>query len=297
MKAGIFMCGLAFSILSCPACAEAAASEGGPSGSGVPAKGSLPLLDAIAYARSDVRLLSGGRIIGGQVAPSGAYPWQVALLAAEVSTPNKGFFCGGSFIGGRWIVTAAHCVDRGTQAQHVDVLVNTQELSSGGQRMKLSRIAVHPRWNPETNDNDIALLKTADAISGTAVRLISSTDAVSLKPGAKVTVAGWGRTQEGGSISEKLKQLLIPIVAREVCNDRVSYSGRVTKNMLCAGLQEGGADSCQGDSGGSLTLALQETRVLVGVVSWGEGCARPDKYGVYTDVAKYRGWIRKTAKY
>jgi len=96
---------------------------------------------------------------------------------------------------------------------------------------------------------------------------------------------------EGGRKVRDLRFVDVPFVARGACNRPLAYDGRITDNMICAGQAVGGQDSCQGDSGGPLTVNTQTTPKLAGVVSWGDGCARPNKVGVYARVANYAPWI------
>lgn len=98
-----------------------------------------------------------------------------------------------------------------------------------------------------------------------------------------------GAQREGGGASASLYKVDVPIVDRDTCND--AYGGDITDGMVCAGLEAGGKDACQGDSGGPLTI----DGTLVGVVSWGNGCARPGYYGVYSNVGKFADWIESNA--
>lgn len=257
--------------------------------------GSERLLEAIRRAESKQRP-DNRRIVGGKVAERGKHPWQVALLAAKINGAGEAFFCGGSVLNARWIVTAAHCVDRRTHPSQVHVLVGVQDLTSGGNRVAVEDINVHAGYNSATKDNDVAVLKLATPVDSLAIPLISPThEAALLSPGASLTVTGWGATVEDGSGTTKLMELRVPYVEADICNDRLSYNGRVTGNMICAGFPQGQKDSCQGDSGGPLTAWPGGKPVLVGIVSWGEGCARADKYGVYTRIANYEQWIRQNA--
>ena len=108
-------------------------------------------------------------------------------------------------------------------------------------------------------------------------------------------VTGWGHSAENGTYSEVLQENQIPIVSRQECNKEESYNGKVSERYLCAGYQEGGMDACQGDSGGPLVCQDGAGKwVLAGVVTWGEGCARPHKYGVYADVRRFLPFIEST---
>jgi hypothetical protein len=102
-------------------------------------------------------------------------------------------------------------------------------------------------------------------------------------------VSGWGATAEGGSSAAILQKVRVPIVSNTTCN--AAYGGGITANMLCAGLVEGGKDSCQGDSGGPLVVPDGSGWRLAGVVSFGNGCARPNFYGVYTRISSFTTWI------
>lgn len=248
------------------------------------------------------------QIIGGTLADDGEYPWQVALVDATQTNPYNGQFCGGSIIAPGWVLTAAHCVveDDGTVSNPaaLDVVAGVNLLSSGqtsgtqGQRRKVSQIIVHSSYNPQTLDNDLALLRLAAPLSLNAkvqpVPLAAQTDSQWFAPGLTATVSGWGRTnpppQQPVLWPNDLMEVQVPIVDQTIC--AAAYPGAITANMLCAGYPTGGKDSCQGDSGGPLIVPDGGGGWLqAGIVSWGEGCAQPNQYGVYTRLANYTGWI------
>ncbi|MCH7801533.1 MAG: serine protease, partial [Chloroflexi bacterium] len=240
------------------------------------------------------------KIVGGSIAQVGAWPWQVALLS-DGSTPESGQFCGGSLITDEWVVTAAHCMFDTSgalkQPSEIDVQAGIHALSSNaGQRRDVSSIVVHPSYNPTTFDNDIALVKlsspvTLDSTVSTIVPLTPE-DGSLANPGVTATVTGWGTTSSGGLFSDDLRQVEVPIVSTSDCNSSASYNGAITANMLCAGsIEDGGIDSCQGDSGGPLVVPDGAGWRLAGVVSWGTGCALPQKPGVYTRVSEMRDFI------
>lgn len=254
--------------------------------------GSQPLRAVLARVASG-NLLDERRIFGGVEARQGDDPWQVALVPAELSQNIA--FCGGSLIGREVILTAAHCVDGGTLPGQVDVVAGSIDLARG-ERIRVARIDVHPDWNPSTHDNDLALLRLARPTDAGRVDPVTPAIAQQFgQPRASVRVTGWGRTATSGSTVSRLQTVDVPIVSTPDCNDPVAYRGLVTGNMLCAGFEAGGRDSCQGDSGGPLTVAHGGRRSLIGIVSWGEGCARRNKYGVYTRVANYGPWIASCA--
>ena len=103
------------------------------------------------------------------------------------------------------------------------------------------------------------------------------------------TVYGWGVTRENGSQPAIMREVDVPLVTREVANAKNAYNGEINETMIAAGYAKGGKDACQGDSGGP--LIIRETRTLIGVVSFGEGCARPNKYGIYSNISNANEWI------
>lgn len=153
---------------------------------------------------------------------------------------------------------------------------------------------MHENYMPSTVDNDIALLQLAVPISYTMyaipaclpTRPLAERElwAVSLH-----TVSGWGRRSEDGPTSHLLRQLKVPRIRTQQCKEDSGVP--LTQNMFCAGYIEGRQDSCKGDSGGPLVTKYKNTVFLLGIVSWGKGCAQPGNYGIYTRVSNYLEWI------
>ena len=237
------------------------------------------------------------RIIGGEVAPSGKWPFQVALLYASTANNFDAQFCGGSLISSRHVMTAAHCV-KGMRASRLHILTGTQSLTRGGTRRSVISINVHPKYKARTSDYDIAVVTLKNAVSG--IRPVGMLPRLRenawASPGTTAYVLGWGDTKKGGGTSfpAALHQVQLPLVSRTVCNRPISYDGQVTNRMICAGLQTGGKDSCQGDSGGPLIVkdGRGRWRIQAGIVSWGEGCALKNLYGVYSRVAILGSWAK-----
>jgi len=237
-----------------------------------------------------------GRIVGGKEVLFENTPWQIAMIRANVTEPRRSQFCGGSIIGTDWILTAAHCVRNSIVREdptRVDVVAGSPQYAIGGERLKVTEIHTHPKYNQSTMDYDFALLRLSSPVTlGKVIELADENTQVS--EGAKACVTGWGATSEGGPGSIDLLGAEVPVVSNDVCNRPESYSGDITDNMMCAGREEGGIDSCQGDSGGPMSTPLEGRTTLIGVVSWGEGCARRLKYGVYARVSAAAPWIAST---
>lgn len=237
-----------------------------------------------------------GRIVGGWATPIESNPWQIAMIRASVAEPRRSQFCGGSIIGNDWVLTAAHCVQNSIVREdptRVDVVAGSPQWAIGGERLKVAAVHVHPQYNSATMDNDFALLRLQSPVT-TAQPIKLASAQTQVEAGAKGCVSGWGATFEGGPGAIDLLGVEVPVVSNEVCNRPESYNGDITGAMMCAGREEGLADSCQGDSGGPFSIMIDGRPTLVGVVSWGEGCARRLKYGVYARVSAAAPWIAST---
>uniref|UniRef100_A0A3Q2ZK50 Zgc:100868 n=1 Tax=Kryptolebias marmoratus TaxID=37003 RepID=A0A3Q2ZK50_KRYMA len=231
------------------------------------------------------------RIVGGQEAPAGSWPWQVSLQ-------QSAHFCGGSLINNLWVLTAAHCVPSGNPAG-LTVFLGLQSLQ-GSNPNKVSRtvaqIIVHPDYNSVTSNNDIALLKLSSSVSFTSYIspvCLAASDS-SFYSGVNSWVTGWGNVGEGVGLPspQTLMEVEVPVVGNRLCYCDYSSEGiTITDNMICAGLTEGGKDSCQGDSGGPMVSKQGGRWIQAGVVSFGVGCARPNIPGVYTRVSQYQNWV------
>jgi transmembrane serine protease 11D len=237
-----------------------------------------------------------GRIVGGHLTLISDNLWQIAMIRAQVAEPTRSQFCGGSLIRENWVLTAAHCVENSIVREdptRVDVVAGTTQYAIGGERLKVAAIHKHPNYNGATMDNDFALLQLqAPSTMGKAIQLAGAETEVA--DGTEACVSGWGATAEGSPGSIDLLGAMVPVVSNAVCNQPQSYNGDILPSMLCAGHAAGGIDSCQGDSGGPLSTNIEGKNTLFGVVSWGEGCARRLKYGVYSRISTVTEWIAST---
>jgi secreted trypsin-like serine protease len=257
------------------------------------------------------------RIVGGERAENGNWPWQVVLYIRD----NNGHFamaCGGSLIQQGWVLTAAHCVNslapedyaivEGTS--HIDSLLQKK---GSGRKVLIRRVVRHEGYNAQTHENDVALLELDTPALAKPVRLAFAEQSPLETPGTMATVTGWGTLQairngrdvKTGEIvvpddpkyfTNELMQVEIPLVSEEDCLK--SYPGsKMDRRMICAGLPEGGKDSCQGDSGGPLVAKDVDGEYRqIGVVSFGRQCAAKEAFGVYARVSAFQDWLRQNTK-
>jgi secreted trypsin-like serine protease len=237
--------------------------------------------------RAEIEAAMTPRIVGGSLAAAADNPFQVGLLNRSISNARNAKFCGGTLYKGKYVITAAHCSDFITANQVQVVTYSTpipairrlNPLAAGGVRRNVARIDIHPGWRPATFDYDVAVWTlTASVPGGVSLASLASTDPA---VGTGLLATGWGSTVEGGAQQNDLRKVTLPLVSFQNCNDANSYNGSITARMLCAGRDAGGIDTCQGDSGGPLAIGS----TLHGIVSWGTGCARANKHGVYARVS------------
>uniref|UniRef100_G1PSR3 Plasma kallikrein n=1 Tax=Myotis lucifugus TaxID=59463 RepID=G1PSR3_MYOLU len=233
-----------------------------------------------------------GRIVGGTNSSWGEWPWQVSL---HVKLAAQSHVCGGSIIGDRWVLTAAHCFDG---LNFVDIwriyggILDLTEITKETPFSQIKEIIVHHNYSISENTNDIALIKLAAPLNYTEFQkpicLPAKHDTNTIYTNCWIT--GWGYTKERGEVQNILQKANIPLVTNEECQKRYR-DYEITKKMICAGYKEGGKDACKGDSGGPLVCKHHGMWHLVGITSWGEGCGRKEQPGVYTKVAEYVDWI------
>jgi trypsin len=254
----------------------------------------LTLALAVCGALLAVTAAPSMAIVGGSNAGPSEFP-----SVAEI-TFGKGFLCTGTLISPTYVLTAGHCGSitgaavaspAAWPAAAIDVRIGSNK-SGQGTLVPVARAIVEPDYLA-TSGNDITLLQLARPATQTPTKVAGSGEGALWSPGVSEQIVGWGTTSEGGDTPDTLQKARVPVTTDADCAK--AYSDFDAKTMVCAGYPQGGTDTCQGDSGGPMFGAnsLGELKV-VGSTSYGEGCARPGKPGVYARVADMplREWIR-----
>ncbi|XP_048584154.1 coagulation factor IX isoform X2 [Nematostella vectensis] len=265
-----------------------------PSSCGVP---SLPITKASRAFPVPRRFR---RVVGGDEAKAGQFPWQIALLFKRQQ------YCGGALVHERWVVTGAHCFNPYTSEDPRDWNVTLGEYNlavneSFEQRRGVKSITVHEHyksmWFEGITDTppmfDIALIELdRPVVFNFHVQPICiMRPNISFKWNTACFISGWGHTRWNGSQPNVLNFVMVPLVSHATCNKPLSYNGTIHETALCAGYERGLKDSCEFDSGGPLACQKGGRYYAVGLVSWGDECARAHKFGVYSRMAKLTPWM------
>ncbi|XP_054158034.1 proclotting enzyme-like [Oppia nitens] len=235
------------------------------------------------------------RIIGGALANPKDWIWMAALLLKSQTQP----YCGGALVTNQHILTAAHCL-KDLTPEDIIIRLGAYDFSASAdpeaQDFVVDYFKIHPKYNRQTYDNDMAIVKLR-----TKTRFTDSVKPICLPQknrnyaGQLALVTGWGHTTFNGKNSPKLRQVSLPVWNNTACDS--VFSTAITDQMLCAGNPAGGKDSCQGDSGGPLMITGPNKRwMIIGVVSWGVNCGRPNSPGVYSRVSRFIDWVQQNTR-
>ncbi|XP_078738580.1 serine protease 27-like [Lampetra fluviatilis] len=233
--------------------------------------------------------LESSRVVGGRPVAGGRWPWQVSLHY------DASLVCGGSIVAPSWVVTAAHCVVHnplpGLWKAYAGLV---EQPSIIAPYLVVDKVYFHSLYDTQSSDYDVALLRLqgpahfSDSVSPVCLPGAE----LDSRPGQMCWITGWGQTYEYENVvSATLQEARVPLLSSALCNSGGYYWGAITPRMVCAGYAEGGIDGCQGDSGGPLVCAGATRWLLTGVTSWGAGCGRARRPGVYSRISTLLPWL------
>nr|CAB3266608.1 SCO-spondin-like [Phallusia mammillata] len=240
------------------------------------------------------RFTNDDRIVGGVNAVAGRWPWQAYILI------DGGTLCGGTLIDANWVLTAGHCFLKATNRSVIKVsfgVVEPKARETHVQKRDGVEVVFYPDWKRETFPyNDVALIRLSHPVEyGEFAHPACLPNGEKPTVGTQCWAVGYGTVEYRGKAAESLQEVDLPVVSSSTCSPvyaKTQYP--VDENiMFCAGHKSGGKDACQGDSGGGLFCQRCDSCqwYVAGIVSFGKGCARPDVYGVYTNVEHFESWI------
>lgn len=226
-----------------------------------------------------------GRVVGGHKTSPGRYTSLVLIFM------NGQQHCGGTILNEQCILTAAHCFVATKDARRFTVMAGMFDISrpeNYAVTVPVSAVHAHRGFDSETYDNDVAVLRLARPLHfGPRIQPVCLAATRKKYHGTIMTVVGWGKTSENGAPSPVQLEVDLPILSNAKCESMLGHRYAITQDMMCAGYPQGGKDACTGDSGGPCF----QHDVQLGIVSFGEGCARKSSPGIYALVAAYLGYI------
>ncbi|WET77703.1 serine protease [Amycolatopsis sp. QT-25] len=226
------------------------------------------------------------RIVGGGKASISQHPYAVYL-----ADRGGNQYCGAVIVSSTTVATAAHCAVAVDRADVRVIAGREDKRTKDGVELRVSKMWVSPGYQGDPGKgDDIAVMTVSGQLPYRPAKVADNGSADLYSEGTKATVLGWGRIADGGARSDYLRSAVVPVVNDKTC--RTAYSGYDPSDMVCAGYPEGGIDACQGDSGGPLMVG----DTLIGIVSFGDGCAKPNKPGVYTRVSYFANEISQQNK-
>src|ERR1700712_5173185 len=216
-------------------------------------------------------------VVGGTRATQGEFPWMVRLSMG----------CGGALYSSTIVLTAAHCVNRTGTNTSITATFGVVDLNSTSKVTRKSNY-VYRALGYNGNGKDWALIRLGSPVTLTTTTTFDT---------GTFTISGWGAASENGSQQRYLLKATVPFVSDTTCNSSAMYGGEgIASDEICAGYTAGGVDTCQGDSGGPMFRRdASNAWIQVGIVSWGDGCARPNKPGVYSQVSTFAANIKAAA--
>lgn len=239
------------------------------------------------------------RIVGGVSASDGAWPWQV-----DIQIPTQGHVCGGTLITENWVLSAAHCFPNPNDVTSYIIYVGRQQLNGWNPdetSHRINRVVVPYGYTDPQLGQDIALVELATPVvwSDRVQPVCLPYANVEFNSDMKCMITGWGDIRDGVALQGvgPLQEVQVPIIDSSSCQDMFLINPTenidIRSDMMCAGFAEGGKDSCQGDSGGPLVCQISDgSWVQAGIVSFGLGCAKPNRPGVYAKVSSFTNYIR-----
>ncbi len=256
-------------------------------------------------AESEERQAVQPSIVGGLETDIQSFPWVVSIVSSQVPDAYAGHRCGGTLAASDRVLTSAHCVfneNAVASPEELWVLAGQADLSgNSGQTVSVTEILPHPKFDAQTGDHDVALIRLSRGLEYAQVSIPFLDPHPLVEASAEVTVVGWGSMAASADLAAYpyiLRKAKLQLTDASQCQESLRlHTGQayvITDRMLCANSPTMAADACTGDSGGPLLYWHPDlgTWVQIGVISWGIGCAVPELPGVYANLHSLASWIR-----